>query len=836
MLSEMDGVRVAAVGCAHGSFDEIYELLKSKAEAKGWETIDLVIIGGDFQALRNTSDAACISVPAKWKSMGDFHKYYGGEKVAPYLTIFCGGNHEASNYLFELYYGGWVAPNIYYLGAANLIRFGPLRISAMSGIWKGYDYRKPHFERLPYGMDDLHSIYHVRELDVRKLLQVHTQVDVGLSHDWPRGIENFGNSRELFRKKRGFKEDSEHGTLGSVAARDVLDHLRPAYWFAAHLHVKFAAVVPHDGVGIKKTDAQQGQPPEWAVEADIPAGLIESKPRDSVAERIPHVKPLSEAWKRGIAEWNAFAAETHEKELKEAEENQKKQMEFQLKLKEMRERGPTTVEQEKAAYLALVTKNSDEISLDSASESHDPPSGNPSPVKDIKMDMVSVGGSNERKQSAMNCDVLQASGLLSSHEDPAGETERSPQNRNSTAVASSVDASNDEQPQPNLSLAWSVPGLDDQSEEFKKNVAAWQQYASDGNKAYEAEPEADRASQEKRRQFHTKLMEMRKQGPTTMEEEKAAYVAVINKNSDEISLGSASETDDHPSANPSPVKVAKVKVASGDGSNDWDESSPNWDVLRAPAIPTGQASSADHNDSEIDALNEELRSKLPASFARPTPQTVKSARSKSVPEAVKNKVTRFLALDKPHNRDEVVDLMKLNPISETSSGGLRLQYDREWLAITRVFAKELILGDRTAQTSVPKGDDYYRASIAFEEAWVEENIEKRGLMDIPLNFQLSAPKYDPSESLLDSPQPREYPNNQTAEFCALLQIPNKFALTEEEIEARIRAGPSQSSGGSFHGGSNHRGRGQGRGRGRVGGRGNGRGFGRGRGRARGQAF
>jgi hypothetical protein len=31
-----------------------------------------------------------------------------------------GGNHEASNYLQELPYGGWVAPNIYYLGYAGL--------------------------------------------------------------------------------------------------------------------------------------------------------------------------------------------------------------------------------------------------------------------------------------------------------------------------------------------------------------------------------------------------------------------------------------------------------------------------------------------------------------------------------------------------------------------------------------------------------------------------------------------------------------------------------------------------------------------------------------------
>jgi hypothetical protein len=43
-------------------------------------------------------------------------RYYSGEKKAPVLTVFIGGNHEASNYLQELPYGGWVAPDIYYLG------------------------------------------------------------------------------------------------------------------------------------------------------------------------------------------------------------------------------------------------------------------------------------------------------------------------------------------------------------------------------------------------------------------------------------------------------------------------------------------------------------------------------------------------------------------------------------------------------------------------------------------------------------------------------------------------------------------------------------------------
>lgn len=47
-----------------------------------------------------------------------------------------GGNHEAANHLWELYYGGWAAPNIYFLGFTGCVRFGGLRIAGLSGIYK----------------------------------------------------------------------------------------------------------------------------------------------------------------------------------------------------------------------------------------------------------------------------------------------------------------------------------------------------------------------------------------------------------------------------------------------------------------------------------------------------------------------------------------------------------------------------------------------------------------------------------------------------------------------------------------------------------------------------
>lgn len=244
-LRESGGVRLAVEGCGHGTLHAIYASIEESCKQKGWPGVDLLIIGGDFQAVRNAYDLQCVSMPAKYREMCDFHEYYSGQRTAPCLTIFVGGNHEASNYMFELYYGGWVAPNIYYMGAANVLKLGPLRIAGLSGIWKGFDYRKPHFERLPYNESDMKSIYHVREIDARKLLHMRTQVDIGISHDWPQGVEWKGNFKQLFRFKPFFEEDANSGRLGSVAAKEVAERLRPHYWFSAHLHCKYAAVLRH---------------------------------------------------------------------------------------------------------------------------------------------------------------------------------------------------------------------------------------------------------------------------------------------------------------------------------------------------------------------------------------------------------------------------------------------------------------------------------------------------------------------------------------------------------------------------------------------------------------
>lgn len=177
--------------------------------------------------------------------MGSFYKYYSGEKVAPVPTLFIHGNHECVNYLKELYFGGWAAPNIYYMGYSGVINFGGVRIGGLSGIWSGPDYQKGHCERPPYRGGSGKSAYHVREYEVFKLSQIQEPMDVFMSHDWPRGIYHFGDKQRLIQKKPFFEAEIARDELGSVAAQHVLMHLKPKYWFSAHLHVKFAALLQH---------------------------------------------------------------------------------------------------------------------------------------------------------------------------------------------------------------------------------------------------------------------------------------------------------------------------------------------------------------------------------------------------------------------------------------------------------------------------------------------------------------------------------------------------------------------------------------------------------------
>ena len=304
---------VAVQGCSHGELDSIYDSLEayrvqnlnnnntsssSSSSSFNNKAIDVLLCCGDVQTLRNTGDFHSLNVPPKYKAMGDFHAYYSGQKIAPILTIMIGGNHESSNYLQELHYGGWVAPNIYYLGAAGVVNLckrnistntiSSIRIAGLSGIYNSRHYSLGRFEAPPYDQGTLRSVYHTREVDVKRLqglataaalpssssspspateIEQQQTMDIIISHDWPRGIAYHGDLPQLLRKKPFFKQEIEDNELGSPGNEILLNTLKPKYWFAAHLHVKFEALVRHNeekkssdiGKGTEQKQTQQNE-------------------------------------------------------------------------------------------------------------------------------------------------------------------------------------------------------------------------------------------------------------------------------------------------------------------------------------------------------------------------------------------------------------------------------------------------------------------------------------------------------------------------------------------------------------------------------------------------
>ena len=233
---EEQTLNVIITGCIHGCLNKMYADINDYS-SKNNKKIDLVLCTGDFESMRNKNDLQFLSCPEKYREMGDFYKYYNKELIAPYLTIFIGGNHEASNYLEQNYYGGWVAPNIYYLGRSGLINVKGIRIGGVSGIYNKYDYFRGNFEKNENEIKgDRKTIFHLREFEIAKMSHIKNKIDILMTHDWPTNLVSDEDKDYVFKKKPHFKNDIIEGTLGSFPGEFLLKFLQPKYFICGHMH------------------------------------------------------------------------------------------------------------------------------------------------------------------------------------------------------------------------------------------------------------------------------------------------------------------------------------------------------------------------------------------------------------------------------------------------------------------------------------------------------------------------------------------------------------------------------------------------------------------------
>ncbi|WNG38611.1 serine/threonine protein phosphatase [Archangium violaceum] len=232
-----ESLLVAGVGDIHGRFHRVEAWLDVLEEARG-RRVDMVLAVGDVEAFRHADDhrrkAAKRGMPA------EFAEYADGVRAMKRPLYFIGGNNEDFEALHDAPDGFQLAPNVHYLGRAGFKELHGLRVGYLSGIHAPRFYEQPL--KRPRSLDTAKQAGYFRAPEVEKVAQLR-DVDLLLVHEWPRGLPQRAQEREVPPPGRTLPTY----WIGNPITRRLVETVHPKWVLCGHSHRAFAVTLGGQG-------------------------------------------------------------------------------------------------------------------------------------------------------------------------------------------------------------------------------------------------------------------------------------------------------------------------------------------------------------------------------------------------------------------------------------------------------------------------------------------------------------------------------------------------------------------------------------------------------------
>ena len=227
-------MRFAVIGDVHGKFELLARLLEVLRDRHGVELAfqvgDLAYLSSDdpryLKVLKLAGPQTSPLIYDSFDDMAQALHFLRGEIELPVPVYFVGGNHEDWPHLalveekakeqglrppYE------IAPNLFFLGQAEVLEVAGVRVVALSGI-----YDRIRWELCTTSPRKLY--YHNQEDEERLLLEA-PGADLLVAHEWPVKLVQGATWEEV-----------AYATIGSPTVDRLIRHFRPVLSFHGHIH------------------------------------------------------------------------------------------------------------------------------------------------------------------------------------------------------------------------------------------------------------------------------------------------------------------------------------------------------------------------------------------------------------------------------------------------------------------------------------------------------------------------------------------------------------------------------------------------------------------------